>query len=55
MEYYLGPKPCAPSETAQTDHLWVAQAAGPQVTETGYTLIRASSFGMAIVSYWAAK
>jgi mannosyltransferase len=55
MEYYLQQKPCAPSETMSGNHLWVVQAAGPQVTEPGYTLVRTAKFGMAIVTYWVAK
>jgi mannosyltransferase len=55
MDYYLQQKPCAPSETAPADHLWFVQAAGPQVTEPGYTLVTAATFGMAIVTYWVAK
>ncbi|HEX7490326.1 MAG TPA: glycosyltransferase family 39 protein [Candidatus Limnocylindrales bacterium] len=35
MVYYLQQKPCAPSESAPADHLWVVQAAGPQATEPG--------------------
>jgi mannosyltransferase len=52
MAYYLARQPCAPSETTPGDHLWVVQAAGPQVTEPGYTLVRSATFGMAIVTYW---
>ena len=55
MEYYLQQKPCAPSETTPGVRLWVVQAAGPQVAETGYTLVRTATFGMAIVTYWVAK
>ena len=55
MAYYLQQKPCAPSETAPADHLWVVQAVGPQVTEPGYTLVTTATFGMAIVTYWLAK
>jgi mannosyltransferase len=55
MVYYLEQRPCAPSETMRGDHVWVVQAAGPQVTEPGYTLVRTATFGMAIVTYWAAK
>jgi mannosyltransferase len=54
MVYYLGQKACRPAASATDDHLWVVQAAGPQVTETGYTLVRTQTFGMAIVTYWAA-
>jgi mannosyltransferase len=52
MHYYLRDKPCSPSETAASDHLWVVQCDPPQVAETGYRLIRSRSFGRAIVSYW---
>jgi mannosyltransferase len=55
MEYYLQQKPCAPSETMPGNHLWVVQAAGPQVAEPGYALVRTAKFGMAIVTYWVAK
>jgi mannosyltransferase len=55
MEYYLQRQPCAPSEATAGNHLWVVQAAGPQATEPGYTLVRTATFGMAIVTYWVAK
>jgi mannosyltransferase len=55
MEYYLRQQPCAPSETAPSDHLWVVQAAGPQVAEPGYRIVKTATFGMAIVSYWVAE
>ena len=55
MEYYLHQQPCAPSETMSDDHLWFVQAAGPQVTEPDYTLVRTETYGMAIVTYWVAK
>jgi hypothetical protein len=55
MEYYLHQQPCAPSETMPDDHLWFVQAAGPQVTEPDYTLVRTETYGMAIVTYWVAK
>jgi mannosyltransferase len=55
MAYYLQQKPCAPSETMSGDHLWFVQAAGPQVTEPDYTLVRTETYGMAIVTYWVAK
>lgn len=55
MVYYLQQKPCAPSEAGPAGHLWVVQAAGPQVTEPGYTLVRSTTFGMAIVTYWLAE
>lgn len=55
MVYYLQrQQACSPSETATADHLWVVQAAGPQVLEPGYALVRATKFGSAIVTYWVA-
>ncbi|HJX68368.1 MAG TPA: glycosyltransferase family 39 protein [Candidatus Limnocylindrales bacterium] len=54
MRYYLRQQPCAPSETAPGGHLWFVQCAGPQVTESGYRLVRTASFGSAIVTYWVA-
>jgi mannosyltransferase len=55
MVYYLRQTSCAPSETAASDHLWVVQAEGSQLTEPGYTLVRTANLGQAIVTYWAAK
>ena len=54
MYYYLRDKPCSPSETATSDHLWVVQCDPPQVQEEGYHLVRSEAFGRAIVSYWVA-
>jgi mannosyltransferase len=56
MIYYLQSQPCSPSETMSAgDHLWVVQADGKPVAEPGYTIVRTATFGMAIVTYWAAK
>ena len=55
MEYYLQRLPCAPSETGSDAHLWVVQASGPQAPEQGFTLVSSTTFGMAIVTYWAAR
>lgn len=52
MLYYLQGQSCAPSETAAGDHLWVVQAEGSQLTESGYTLVGTTTFGQAIVTYW---
>jgi mannosyltransferase len=54
MYYYLRDKPCSPSETATSDHLWVVVCDPPQVQEEGYRLVRSEAFGRAIVSYWVA-
>jgi hypothetical protein len=54
MYYYLRYKPCSPSETATSDHLWVVQCDPPQVEEQGYRLVRSQAFGRAIVTYWVA-
>lgn len=54
MDYYLAQERCAPSETGPGTHLWTVQAAGPQVAQPGYTLVRTATFGMAVVAYWAA-
>ncbi len=55
MVYYLRQAPCAPSETAAGNRLWVVQAEGSPLTEPGYTLVRTANFGQAVVTYWAAK
>jgi hypothetical protein len=55
MEYYLAQQPCAPSDTKSSDHLWVVQAAGPQIAEAGYRIVKTATFGMAIVTYWVAE
>ena len=54
MHYYWRDQPCAPSETAASDRLWVVQCDGPQVAEPGYRLLRTETFGRAIVAYWIA-
>ncbi len=55
MAYYLTQHECSPSESASSDRLWVVQGDGPQTTEPGYSLISSTTFGTAIVTYWARK